>query len=50
MSPQRGKLVPFSRRADLGLGTWKGYLYRDVEVYTPEEFESYFIKQWHANQ
>lgn len=39
-----------ARRADLGLGTWKGYLYRDVEVYTPEEFESYFIKQWHANQ
>ena len=39
-----------ARRANLGLGTWKGYLCRDVEVYTPEEFESYFIKQWHANQ
>lgn len=47
--PSRNIHDHLARRADLGLGTWKGYLYRDVEVYTPEEFECYFLEQCHKN-
>lgn len=38
-----------ARRADLGLGVLRGYLFHDVKVYPPEEFEHYFLEQCHTN-
>lgn len=38
-----------ARRADFGLGVLRGYLFHDVKVYPPEEFERYFLEQCHIN-
>lgn len=38
-----------ARRADFGLGVLRGYLFHDLEVYTPEEFECYFLRHFRSN-
>lgn len=34
-----------SKRSDYGTGFVKGYLYHDVKIYSPTEFDHYFLQQ-----